>query len=481
MVELYVNLAAALKSLGQLDQARDALERAIALQPRSAVAYLTLGNLLRAAGAADAALEAYEHAGLLAPDDIAVHSNQGLALKDLGRPKAALIRFRRALALNLSAAEVHFNFGNTLRETGALEDAVDSLGRAVALDPGHIRARTNLGVALRDLGHTDEALAAFDAAIACDGAYADAHWNRALALLLSGDFERGWPAYEWRWRATAMTSREFSAPQWDGTPANQRTLLLHAEQGFGDCLQFIRYAPLVAAQGATVVVECPLPLAGLVASCTGVSNVIPRGAPLPPFDLHAPLMSLPGLLATRADTIPAKTPYLVAPKSVGAALEKSLELGVGRKKIGIVWAGNRAHENDRNRSCDPAHFACLAEIPDIALFNLQKDASPVALSQLPLAADLAPHLDDFCDTAFAAQQMDLIVTVDTAVAHLAGALGRPVWLLLAHAPEWRWQLARDDSPWYPTMRLFRQTRPGDWDDVFRRLCQALAKFEWTPM
>ena len=481
MAELYVNLAAALKSLGKLGEARDALQRAIALQPESALAYLNLGNVLRAAGAADAALEAYEHAGLLAPGDIAAHSNQGLALKDLGRPVAALIRFRRALAVNPSAAEVHFNLGNTLRETGALEDAVAALGRAVALNPGHIRARINLGVALRDLGRSEDALAAFDAAIACDGDYADAHWNRALALLLSGDFERGWPAYEWRWRATAMTPRDFSTPQWDGAPVDRRTLLLHAEQGLGDCLQFIRYAPLVAAQGATVVIECPAPLTGLVRSCAGVSEVVARGAALPPFDLHAPLMSLPGLLATRADTIPAETPYLSAPQRAGAALENALEQALGRKKIGIVWAGNPAHENDRNRSCDPAHFACLADNPNVALFNLQKDASPVALSQLPLAADLAPHLEDFCDTAFAAQQMGLIVTVDTALAHLAGALGRPVWLLLPHAPEWRWQLARDDSPWYPTMRLFRQTRPGDWDGVFRCLCQALAKIDWTPM
>jgi len=481
MAELYVNLAAALKSLGKLGEALDALERAIALQPGSAVAYLNLGNVLRAAGAAEAALDAYEHAALLAPGDIAAHSNQGLALKDLGRPAAALIRFRRALAVNPSAAEVHFNFDNTLRETGALDDAVEAPGRAVALDPGHIRARTNLGVALRDLGRTAEALAAFEAAIACDGDYADAHWNRALALLLSGDFERGWPAYEWRWRATTMTPRKFSAPLWDGTPADRRTLLLHAEQGLGDCLQFIRYAPLVVARGATVVVECPAPLASLVGSCAGVSEVVARGAPLPPFDLHAPLMSLPGLLATRADTIPAETPYLAAPKSAGAALENALEQAPGRKKIGIVWAGNPGHENDRNRSCDPAYFACLADNSDVALFNLQKNASRMALSQVPLAADLAPYLDDFSDTAFAAQQMDLLVTVDTALAHLAGALGRPVWLLLPFAPEWRWQLARDDSPWYPTMRLFRQTRPGDWDGVFQRLCQALAKFEWTPM
>lgn len=474
MAELHINVAAALKSLGRLVEARRALEQAIALQPASAPAHINLGNVLRAAGQADAALEAYELAGVLAPGDIAAHSNQGLALKDLGRPEAALIRFRRALAVNPGAAEVHFNLGNTLRETGALEAAVESLSRAVALDPAHLRARTNLGVTLRDLGHIDAALEALDDAIALDGEYADAQWNRALALLLAGDFARGWPAYEWRWQATSMTPRNFEQPLWDGGPPEWRTILLHAEQGLGDCLHFIRYAPLVAAKGAKVVVECPPPLVGLLKGCAGVSQTVARGAPLPQFDLHAPLMSLPGLLDTRCDDIPADIPYLNAPESEPAKLKAALESAPGGKKIGVVWAGNPEHENDHNRSCDAGCFAPLAGRDDISLYSLQKDAGSGARDQLPQAVDLAPFLDDFGATAYAVSQLDLIVTVDTALAHLAGALGRPVWLLLPHAPEWRWQLARDDSPWYPTMRLFRQSQPGDWAGVFQRLSEALS-------
>jgi tetratricopeptide (TPR) repeat protein len=476
LAELHVTLAAALKTAGRLDEARDALERAIALKPDSAAAHIGLGNVLRAGGAAEAALEEYERAGLLAPGDIAAHSNQGLALKDLGRPEAALIRFRRALAVNPGAAEVHFNLGNTLRETGALEDAAEALARAVDLDPGHNRARANLGVTLRDLGRLDEALACFDAAIARDPGHADAHWNRALTLLLAGDFERGWAEYEWRWRATGMTPRDFPQPMWDGAPPEWRTILLHAEQGMGDCLHFIRYAPLVAAKGAKVVVECPAPLVGLVRSCAGIAEVVARGAELPEFDLHAPLMSLPGLLATRGDTIPAETPYLRAPEHATTALEKVLAAPAGRINIGIVWAGNPAHDNDRNRSCDPALFSRLAEIPGVALYSLQKDDRTGALAAPPLAADLSPVLEDFSDTAYAVAKLDLVVTVDTALAHLAGALGRPVWLALPFAPEWRWQLGRGDSPWYPSMRLFRQSRPGDWAGVFERIAQALTGF-----
>ncbi len=474
MAELHINVAAALKTLGRLVEARRALVQAIALQPDSASAQVNLGNVLRAAGHADAALEAYELAAVLAPGDIAAHSNQGLALKDLGRPEAALIRFRRALAVNPGAAEVHFNLGNTLRATGTLEDATESLERAVALDPAHLRVRTNLGVTLRDLGRIDAAVDVFDGVIALDPDYADAHWNRALALLLVGDFRRGWPAYEWRWQATSMTPRSFAQPLWDGAPPEWRTILLHAEQGLGDCLQFIRYAPLVAAKGAKVVVECPPALVGLLQSCVGISEIVPRGAALPEFDLHAPLMSLPALLDTRADNIPADIPYLSAPDSAASELRAALGAAQpGSTKIGFVWAGNRQHENDHNRSCAAACFAPLGEVENVFLYSMQRDVAANALEQLPGTVDLAPFLDDFCATAFAVSELDLIITVDTALAHLAGALGRPVWLLLPHAPEWRWQLAREDSPWYPDMRLFRQTRPGDWCGVFECVAQAL--------
>lgn len=473
LAELHVNLGAALKALGRLDEARDVLEHAIRLRPDFAQAHITLGNVERAAGDAQAALVAYERAVKIAPGSAAALSNQGLALKDLGRRDEAITRFRAALTANPGAAELHYNFGNTLRETGALDEAAEALARAVALDPRHKQALTNLGVTLRDLGRIDDALDAFDRAIALDADYADAHWNRALACLLAGDFERGWPAYEWRWRATGMQPRPFEQPLWDGAPLDGRTILLHAEQGLGDTIHFIRYAPMVAARGGRVIVECQAPLVRLVETCAGIQRVMARGESLPTFDVHAPLMSLPGLFGTRLDTIPAAVPYLAPPQDGKRELATAIDAASLRRKLGIVWAGNPDHNNDRNRSIAPALFADLAKRPDVALFGLQKGVEPDAIQALPGVPNLAPWLADFADTAFAVSRLDLVITVDTAMAHLAGALNRPVWLLLPFAPEWRWLLGREDSPWYPSMRIFRQARPGDWRGVMDRVSEAL--------
>ena len=282
---------------------------------------------------------------------------------------------------------MHFNFGNTLRETGALEDAVEALRRATVLDPAHISAQTNLTVCLRDLGRLDEAIDVFDDVIARDPGYADARWNRALALLLAGDFTRGWPAYEWRWQATSMAPRVYEQPLWDGAAPEWRTIFLHAEQGL-DCLQFIRYAPLLAAKGAKVVVGCPPQLVELLQSCAWIAEIVPQGAPLPKFDLHAPLMSRPGLLRTAADRIPADTPYLTGPKSVGKTLSAALDAPTPgqsqrHQKISFVWAGNPDHENDHNRFCTADYFARLSGIENIALFSLQKARSRMCLNNCP--------------------------------------------------------------------------------------------------
>jgi hypothetical protein len=291
-------------------------------------------------------------------------------------------------------------------------------------------------------------------------------------LLLRGDFSRGWADYEWR----LTTTRTFAQPQWDGGPLAGRTILLHAEQGLGDTLHFIRYAERVAAAGGNVVVECQAPLKRLLHDSLERIPVISHGEPLPSFDVHCPLLSLPRLFQTTLESIPARVPYVDANDALAPQWRARLADKDRHLKIGLVWAGSEAHQNDRNRSIPLATFAPLAQGPNTCIYSLQKGdaARQAAASSAPFPlVDWTSELHDFADTAALIAQLDLIITVDTAMAHLAGALGKPVWALVPHVPDWRWLLDRDDSPWYPTMRLFRQTNPGDWTSVLERVATAL--------
>jgi hypothetical protein len=271
--------------------------------------------------------------------------------------------------------------------------------------------------------------------------------------------------------------REFRQPLWDGSRLAEKTILLHAEQGLGDTIQFIRYAPLVKQRGGTVIVECDNSLMRLFRSCPGIDLLVAERSSLPPFNLHAPLMSLPYILKTCLNTIPASIPYLHAGDEPDSPLNAILKAHDGQRRIGIVWAGSPKHQNDANRSCPLIHFQRLTEVEDVALFSLQKNEKETGLtlkeSGLNQVINLSPFLSDFADTAAAIMKLELVITVDTAVAHLAGALGKPVWVLLPFAPDWRWLLNREDSPWYPTMRLFRQRAPEDWESVFERVVSAL--------
>jgi hypothetical protein len=301
-----------------------------------------------------------------------------------------------------------------------------------------------------------------------------------MAWLLGGHFERGWPEYEWRWRGNEAVFAPLNQPLWDGSALEGRTILLHAEQGLGDTIQFIRYARLVRARGGTVVVACPTPLIQLLTGCAGIDQLIPQGSILPPFDVYAPLLSLPGILGTSLGSVPAEVPYLVA----DAELERHWreKLGPLRAfKIGIAWQGNPGYLGDSFRSIPLTHFATLARVEGVRLFSLQKGPGSEQLSALgdlfPVT-DLGSQLDNatgaFVETAAVMKSLDLIITSDTAVAHLAGALGVPVWVALPAVPDWRWMLDRADSPWYPTMRLFRQTAWGQWESVFARLASAVS-------
>ena len=444
----HVSRGAVLLALGRLDEARRALQRALSLDPGNAEANNVLGNAMLA----------------------------------LGEPAAAIECYRRALALRAGYPEALNNLGSGLRALGRLDEAEAELRRAVELRPGYAAALANLGLVLQEQGRYGEALDMFDRAVAGDPAHATARGNRAMLLLLLGHLREGFAEYEWRWRMPGFATprREFAQPMWDGDALAGRTLFVHAEQGLGSAIQFVRYAGLAAGRGGRVLLECRRPLHRLFAQSLArpggpVADIVVKdeGQP-PPFDCHAPLMSLPHLLGTSLDTIPAQVPYLTAlPRDVSAWRERLA--GAPRPRIGLVWAGNPEHENDRNRSMPPAYLASLVGGTPATFFSLQVPARDDLSALFPSdsVADLAPALGDFAETAAVVANLDLVISVDTAVAHLAGALARPVWLMLPYVPEWRWLLDREDSPWYPTMRLFRQRQAGDWEGLVERLAEVL--------
>jgi tetratricopeptide (TPR) repeat protein len=356
---------------------------------------------------------------------------------------------------------------------------VACLERCVQLQPDFPEAHNNLGNAHRDQGRLEEAHACFARALELRPDYADAHWNRALLWLLQGDFEKGLPEYEWRWQLKDFRRRAHSQPLWNGAPLGEQTLLLYAEQGLGDTVQFIRYAALARRHCGRIVVQCQPPLARLLAGYPGVDQLVPEGVPLPPFDAHAPLLSLPRLLGTTLDTIPANIPYLHADPGLVALWRDELASGAGFK-VGIAWQGSTKYRADRWRSMPLAQFEPLARVPGVRLFSLQKGfgREQVHGAGFPVT-DLGGRLDEahgaFMDTAAVLKNLDLVITSDTVIAHLAGALGVPVWVAVPFLPDWRWLLEREDSPWYPTMRLFRQAQPGRWDEVFQLLAEALGQ------
>lgn len=405
-------------------------------------------------------------------------ANHGAALNAVGRYAEALAVFDRALILKPGYVPALHNRGRALMELGRHADALRSFDRVIALDPSHVDALYERGNALRELRRHDEALGSYRRALALRPESADVHVNEALTLLRLGDFRVGLPKYEWRWRRkdVAGLRRNFAQPLWRGEePIDGKTILLHAEQGFGDTIQFARYAALVAARGARVVLEVQPQLKPLIDGMNGPAAVVSRGEALPPFDLHCPLLSLPLACGTTLDTIPSAIPYLDAPPRRVAAWRERLP-AAGRR-VGLVWAGSAGYASDRNRTLRLDRLAPLFGLPGIAFVSLQRDlrdGEAEALRTVPGLVDLGRDLVDFADTAAVVSMLDLVVSVDTAVAHLAGAMGKLVLVLLPHSPDFRWLLDRPDSPWYPTARLYRQPAFGDWDSVIARVRADLA-------
>ncbi len=412
----------------------------------------------------------FAQAAALAPT-AAAHCNLANALAALGQDGPAALHYRAALDLAPDNAQVHANHGRALLRQGRGAEAARALAEADRLAPGAPAVHNDLAVAHLLMNQPAPAIAWCDAVLAVDPGHANARYNRGLARLKAGDFG-GWADHEARWGTTVLapTARAWPVPLWTGEPIAGRTVLLHAEQGFGDTLQFCRYASLVAARGARVLMEVPGPLVTLLGSLTGPAAVIASGAPLrdpgaplPAFDLHCPLMSLPWACGTTLDTIPAPVPYLAPDPQRAAAWAERLA-PLPRPRVGLVWAGaGRPHDplaaaTDRRRSLPPEALGPLLDVPGIAWASLQKDATPAD----PRILDLSRDLTDFAETAAVIANLDRVIGVDTAVIHLAGAMGKPVWVLSRYDACWRWMLDRDDSPWYPTLRLFRQPAPGDW-------------------
>jgi tetratricopeptide (TPR) repeat protein len=509
VADYFSNLGTVLQQQGRLDEAIKSYDRALQLKPDFATVWYRLGQILQqqkrldeAALSFDQALnsdsnyleaanasavlhfeaERYEEAIArldrslqIKPGEAGAIQLKGICFLRLKRYEEALAECSTALTLAPDNAEFAHNVGLALHKLGRNEEALAYCDRALTLNPRLLQAYSIRGTCLQQLHRFAEASASFDAAIAADPEFADAHWNSALLRLLLGDFEAGWIGREWGRKVATLgfVDRHFTQPLWLGdAPIAGKTILLHSDEGFGDTIQFSRYARLVAQLGARVILEVQDAIHPLLSGLEGVSLCLPKTAvTLPDFDLHCPLSSLPLAFKTRLETIPSAPSYLPKP-AAGRVQQWQERLGAhDRLRVGLVWSGNPGHGNDRNRSVSLSTMSAILDT-EASFVSLQKDPRPAdqaTLADRPEILDLTAHLTDFVDTAALISCLDLVITVDTSVAHLAGALGCPTWILLPYRPDYRWLLGRDDSPWYPSVRLFRQDESRDYARVVERV------------
>ena len=500
---VHLDLGLALRARHHLEESRGAIRVATLLDPDDALAHAALGDALVLLNRLPDAVSAYRDALALAPDLAAARASVGFILKELGEWEDAVTELRRAVALQpdhsaafvaLGAALIELdrleeaetalraaltlapddamalnNLGLVQHTRGDVTDAVVTLTRARQVRPDLAGIRTNLAAALRDSGALDAALAEADDIVRVDPDNADAHLIAGTIHLARGDFARGWAGFAWRDRVRGARARPDAPPAWDGSPLGGRTLLVRPEQGLGDMIQFCRYVPLI--RGGRVIVAAPPPLLRLLRTLPGDAEVVPAQDALPQADVACSVLDLPALFQTDLETIPAVIPYLGSSAQAAERWRSRVDALAGRP-VGLCWAGGARYQHDRRRSIPPDLLAPLADVAGVSWVSLQKDAS--RLPDLPLA-DWTAELDDFAEAAGLISALDLVVTVDTAIAHLAGALGRQVWLLNRFGGDWRWLLDRDDSPWYPTLRQFRQPELNDWTSVLQNVRGALMK------
>jgi len=486
--DTYVNQATVLLRNGMYADAEYYLQEALRLHQDDADVLNKLGTVIWQQGRMSEADSYFRRAFELDPHDVAIVNNMATSCWEQYRCEEAAEYYRRTIALKKDFVEAWLYLGSVLINLGEFEESIRCLEEALRLRPESHEAIATMGAALVQLGRDDEAMACYDEALRRHPDYAEGHRSRAFALLADGDYERGWPEYEWRFHCRRQPCRTPVGVRWNGEDLTGRTILLYAEQGLGDTLQFIRYAAVAKERGARVIALCHAAVVRLLACSNDVDEVFENNGCLPHYDYCAPMMSLPGIAGTTVATVPAKVPYLsVDPKSV-AYWQPILEAGIASLglhrpfRIGIAWQGSRRTYIDRWRSFPLEQIAPLAMLPEICLVSLQKGTGldqlrPLAgrfpIVELPGSVDGAEGERDFLDTAAVASQLDLIITPDTAVSHLVGGLGLPSWLALSDVADWRWLKTREDSPWYPTMRLFRQSRPGDWEGVFHRMAEEL--------
>jgi tetratricopeptide (TPR) repeat protein len=467
--------------LARRDNSKEAeteYREAVRLKPDLTAAWSSLGHLLNDLERFPEALDCAREAAKLDPKSADLHNGLGVALAACEKFSEAEASYREAIRINPKLTSAHSNLGNTLRAAGRLDEAEKSLHEALNQKPDYAEAHNNLGIVLVQAGRESEAQKHYDEAVRLRPDYPETRMNRSLSWLGNGDFVRGWSEYEWRFKVNAKRHKPPPGPRWDGSDLDGKILLITAEQGLGDSLHFIRYAPLAKAKGGTVLFDCPTPLASLIATCPGVDRAASRNQASVTYDLHIPLLSLPGIFGVPPEAATAPIPYFYPDPDRIEFWKNELAAFEGLK-VGIAWQGSKIHRGDRIRSVPLTRFAPLAAVPGVTLLSIQKgagseqltDGSATGMGVVDLGSKTAFEM---MDTAALMMSLDLVVSIDTAIVHLAGALGRPAWVALPSACDWRWLREREDSPWYPTLRLFRQTSRGDWDGVFGRLAVALA-------
>jgi Flp pilus assembly protein TadD len=465
---------------GQLREAEMIYRQILTEQPNHAGALHMLGSLAADVGQFDAAIELMTKAIQLNPNIAQYHANLGAIYAKSNRFNEAIAALQRATQLDPAMAAALYNLGGVFLAMFEFARAIPVLERAISLNPNWPELHNNLGVALRNIGEHQLALEVFKRSITVQPDFAEGHWNVGLTLLTLGDLADGWKEYEWGRKSPRVNiPRQFAQPRWKGEDLTGKTILLYAELGSGDTIHLIRYAPLVARRGGKVIVECQPGLEKLLRSVDGIQEVVAQGQPLPPFDMQCPMMSLPLEFGTTLETIPANVPYLSPPPDRVAAWRERIGDHSNHLNVGLVWAGRPDHKNDRQRSIRLDQFAPLATVKSVRFYSLQKGQAAASQAAVPPPGmdfiDWTSDLLDFAETAALMANLDLLISVDTSVIHMAGAIGKPVWVLIPFVPDFRWFLNRTDTPWYPTMRLFRQPALRDWNSVIADVTSALAQ------